>query len=225
MPGADADAVLVEDRREIVRVHAVHGERDHAGPLVGWRSVHLDAGDLRQRIGNERGERHLVRAHAGHAERREVVARGGHPDGVGRVRRPRLEFVWQHVPRRAVVVHELDHVAARLVRWHLLEQRAPSNQAAGAHRPAHLVPAERIEVDSERREVHGEVRRRLRAVEHDHRVRGVLAHHRGDLAHRVDRPDGVRHVRERDDLHPRRELRAEVVEVEPLVRRQLHDLQ
>ena len=105
-----------------------------------------------------------------HPDAAQIVARRGEANGVAHVRRARLELVREHVPRRALVADELDHVAARLIRRHRLEQRAPAHETADAHRAEHLVAAERVEVDAERIEIEREVRRGLRAVAHDHRA-------------------------------------------------------
>ena len=90
---------------------------------------------------------------------------------------------------RALDANRLDHVAAAHERVHLLEQLAATVEDAGAGGPQHLVPAERIEVASERAHVDALVRRALRPIDQHGRAGGL-----GPLDHVIDRVDGAEGV-------------------------------
>ena len=87
--------------------------------------------------------------HSIHSDLVEILHRGGEPDCVSGVRGSSLELVREDVPRCPIVVHELDHVTAGLIRWHLLEHLALADQPADSHRAKHLVSAESVEIDAE----------------------------------------------------------------------------
>src|SRR5207342_1988556 len=89
---------------------------------------------------------------------------------------------------------------------------AAGPQGAGAGRAAHLVAGEGVEVATDRCDVDRTVRCGLRAVHRgdDAAPAGFAA----DLAHRVDRAEHVGDVRQREDLHLRRQQRVKRIEVE-----------
>src|SRR5438105_761694 len=126
----------------------------------------------------------------------------------------------QHIPRSAVVVHKLDHVAARLVRRHLLEQLALADQAADSHRAEHLVAAESVEVDAERVEGNREMGSTLCAIADQDRVR-LLAHEANDLVDRIDGSDRIRNMIERDDFGLLAEQVTQKIEIDSSIRCQL----
>ena len=76
-----------------------------------------------------RGQRALVRAHALHAELRQVVDGRAQADRLGDRRRAGLELVRQLVPADRLEVDRGDHVAAGQERLHLLEQLARGRAA------------------------------------------------------------------------------------------------
>ena len=97
-------------------------------------------------------------------------------------------------------------------RRHRLEQLAPRPQRARAHRGQHLVAAERVEVGAQLLDVHRHVRHGLGAVDEDEGAGGVG--HLDDLADRVDRPERVADVGERDELGLEAEQHLEDVEAQ-----------
>ena len=195
-----------------------HREAHNAAALLGWRTVYPNPVDLREPLRCQASQRPLVREHVVHPDSIEVLTCGGQPDGVGHIRRSRLELVRQHIPGRLAVAHELDHVAPELVRPHRLEDSASADKSPDAHRTTHLVSAERIEIDVEVIETDTQVRGALRPVTHHQCVGGPRDAH--DVAHRIQRPHGIRHVVERDDLRARTHERAQRLEVDALIVRE-----
>src|SRR5439155_27237323 len=140
-----------------------------------------------------------MRQHSIHSDVVEVFDRRSETDGVRRVGSPRLELERQNIPRRTFVVHELDHVAARLIRRHLLEHFALSNKAADSHRPQHLVTTEGVKVDAQRIERNGKVWGALRAVADEYSI-SFLSYQSSDLGYRIDCSQGIRDVIECDNF-------------------------
>ena len=97
-----------------------------------------------------------------------------------------------------------DHVAAALVRRHRFEQLCLAVEHADAGGPEQLVPGEGVEIAVERLHVDLHVRHGLRAV-HQHRNVPRGAPCSIISAHRIDRAERVRDVRER---HQPRALRS-----------------
>ena len=112
-----------------------------------------------------------------------------------------------------IAVHVLDHLAAALVRRHLVQEGLPAPQCANPGRATHLVPGEGVEVAPERLNVDGEVGRALGAVQDVCRVR-CFTDKGADLPHRIDRAEGVRHVGQGDDPGSRSQQGCQVVQVE-----------
>ena len=81
-----------------------------------------------------------------HAERFEVVDRGGEPGGLGDRHRARLELPRHLVGHVAVLAHVEDHLATTEERRHRLEQLGTRPEAADAARAEHLVAGESDEV-------------------------------------------------------------------------------
>ena len=79
-----------------------------------------------------------------------------------------------------------------------LQQLTPSVQDPDPGRPVGLVPGPGVEIGVDRLQVDGQLRDRLRAVDHNHRAGLVRA--RRDLLHWVDRPEHVRDVNHRQQL-------------------------
>ncbi len=84
MPGANTDAVLVEDRLEIVRVDVAECEADGAAADIRVEgAVDRQAVDGGQPFEGVSGDLDLVLADFLHADRREVVDSRSEPDGFG----------------------------------------------------------------------------------------------------------------------------------------------
>ena len=140
----------------------------------------------------------------------------GEADGCRGIGRARLELVRHLRPCRILEFDPVDHFAAAVVRRHCLEQIQPSPEHTNAHRAAHLVAGEGVEVAAERAHVHLHVRCTLRAIHEQQRTRAV--HLFGDLRDRVDRAERVGHVLKRNEPRLLVQQRIELVEaVPPLV--------
>jgi hypothetical protein len=93
-----------------------------------------------------------------------------------------------------------DHASAALPRGQLCQQVVTAVHRTDAGRAEDFMPGEDVEVGAERGHVDGQVRNRLRPVDHDSNAARL-----GHRDHRVDRQDsteGVGDVAERDDLRP-----------------------
>ena len=121
MPGAHAHAVLIENRREIVRMNFIHRKTHHATATLGHRPVHFAPRHLRQLCDRVLEQRFFVRAHAVHSKRLEVFRRRTQPDGVGCIGCSGLELVGHHIPGTVAIVHPLNHVTTKLIRRHCFE--------------------------------------------------------------------------------------------------------
>ena len=147
-----------------------------------------------------------------HADGGQVVGGDAQPDGVADGRGPRLELPGDLVEVAPPEMDLADHLATGEERRHRFEQLAPRPQRPGAHRPEHLVAAERVEVGPERLDVDRHVRHGLGAVDEDEGTGRVG--HVDHVADRVDRPERVRDVGEGDQLRAQAEQHLEHVEPE-----------
>src|SRR5580692_11259349 len=127
MPRPYRDALLVEDRRHVVRMDVREVERYHASSVLRvGRAVDLQVRDARHLVEGVPEELHLVPPDLLHTEGVEVIDRDAEPYGVGDVGRPRLELVGDVVPTRPVEVDLLDHVTAALEWVHRVEEFSPA---------------------------------------------------------------------------------------------------
>ena len=158
------------------------------------------------------GDLLLVCPHGVHPQRLQVVDGGAERHLLGDVHGAGLELVGDRVPRRVVVVDLADHLAPAEERIHLLEELALGVQPAGGRRAEHLVPAEREEVAVQLGDVDGAVGNELRPVDEDHGADGV----RGldEVAQRRQRPEGVRHPGDGEDLRALRQQRFQARQVQ-----------
>ena len=146
--GAHADVLAVEELGDVVRVHAVDLEGDHAAARVGvGRAETRDAGDLGEPLERVGGQLALVCADALHAERGEVVDGGAEPDGLGDRRRAGLELPRQLVPGRALAARRVGSCRRRpgTGASRSSSSRAPV-QHADARRAERLVAGPGVEV-------------------------------------------------------------------------------
>src|SRR5437879_4761931 len=114
MTRANADAVAIEDRRQIVGMNVAVREWNDAGPMVAW-SVDGHALDLGEPLNGDPGKRGLVLGNAVHPQLLQVSDRSTEADRRFDVRRPTLELVRDLVPGRVVVPDPLDHFATAMV--------------------------------------------------------------------------------------------------------------
>src|SRR5687767_12521238 len=113
MAAAHADAFGVEDGGEVVRVHAVDLEGDHAGAgRAGLGTDDAKAVDLAQLLDGVGGEHVLVLGDLVDAGQPDVVDGRAETDDPADVRRARLELPGNLVPSGMVPLHLADHVAA-----------------------------------------------------------------------------------------------------------------
>ncbi len=131
------------------------------------------------------------------AEIGHVVERRAQADGAGDVRCAGLELVGQVVVGRFFEAHAADHVAAALVRVHLLQQLAFAVQHADARGTEDLVSGERVKIRIQGLHVDGQMRCRLGAVEQHHGA-GVVGRF-DDGFDRIDRAERVGYVHHGDD--------------------------
>src|SRR6201988_2947587 len=111
MTRANTDAVAVENRREIVRMHVAVREWNHSGAMLA-RAVHIHAFDLRKPF--DRGLRQLLLMgrHVLLPECLEIGDGSGEPDGRLDVGCAPFELVGDAVPARAVIPDPFDHLPA-----------------------------------------------------------------------------------------------------------------
>jgi hypothetical protein len=200
VPGPDAHAVAGEDLGDVVRVHAVHRERDkRAAGIRLTRPQDVQALDPVQALERVRGQRALVRADLLHADALQEADRGAQSRRLGDRRRARLELPRQLVEARGVEVDRADHVAAGQERRHRLQDLAAPVEHTEAGRAVGLVRGPHVEVGADRAHVDRELRHGLRAV--DQRGRAGPAGAASDLGHGVDRAQDVGHVDGPDEPH------------------------
>src|SRR5438105_9018718 len=110
MPGANADSIAIEDRRQIVRMNVAVREWNDARPMVSW-SVDGDALDLREPFDRDPRQRGLVLGDPLHSQLVQIGDRGGEPDCRLHVGRPTFELVRDLVPGRAIIPNPFYHFA------------------------------------------------------------------------------------------------------------------
>ena len=171
-----------------------------------------DARNLREEAFGPLAQPLLVGGDRLHAEGVEVVGGRRQPHRAGDVRRAGLELGRGIRVGGPLDPHAADHLAAALVRRESLQQVLPAPEDADPGGAVHLVPGHGVEVAAQVRRRDAQVRGRLRPVHHHERA--VLPRRRRHLPHRVHRPQRVRDMHQRDDLHAGRQPAPEVVEVE-----------
>ena len=101
---------------------------------------------------------------------------------------------------RTIQLDRLDHLTPTLIRRHRLQQLRPTPQNADPGWPAHLVAAKRIKVTTQFAHVDRQVRRRLRTIHQQKRVRSMNRFRY--LFDRIDRANAVRDMGHRNQLRP-----------------------
>ena len=146
-----------------------------------------------------------------HAERGEVVDRGGEPDGLDDRLGSGFELPRHVVGGETVDADVTDHLATTEERRHRLEQFVAGPQGTDAARAEELVRGERDEIRVPRLDIGAHVRHVLARVDqHECVVRVGRVGERPDL---VDGAEHVRHRADREQLGPVEQL-VEVREVE-----------
>ena len=210
--GADGNAGTVQHLGHVVGVDARDVEWDDPAPQPGIeRAVQVHIRVLGHQLDQGIADQlELVLADAAHAQCAEVV-RGRAEADLGRdVRRPGLELPGDLVELGPAEVDFSDHLAAGQERGHRLEQLPAGPQRTRAGRGEHLVPGEDVEVGADRLDVDRHVGHGLGAV-HEDECAGLVGHP-GHFRDRIDGPERVADVGERDEL--RLELQEDLEDIE-----------
>src|SRR5262249_31612565 len=115
--GPHRDAGTVDDGGDIVRMRALHLERDDR-TLVGGVAEDADRVDLSESLMRVGDKTALMRLDARLADRADVVERGAEPDRLHDARRAGLEAVRRLAIGDAVLKDLADHLAAAVERRH-----------------------------------------------------------------------------------------------------------
>ena len=206
VPGANGDAVHVEDLRDVVRMDAFDVERDDSRAPVRRRPVADEARHVGKPLERVDEQLALVLLDRSDADIGDVVDRGAESHGFRDRLRSGLELVRQLAPGRLLERDRPDHVTAEVERRHRLEQLRPAPERTDARRAAHLVGGESEEVAVELLDVDRVVWSSLRRVDdHD---RPLLVGPRGEPLDRIDRAERVRDEVVGDDLDLSRAARS-----------------
>ncbi len=162
--GAHRDARAVDDGRHVVRMRALHLERDDR-PLVLGGADDAQRIDLAQPVVGVVHERRFVAADARLADRSHIIDRGAEPDRLHDRRRAGLEFVRRLAIGDAVLEHFADHLAAAVERRHGVEMLVFAVQHADPGRAVKLVAGEDVEIAIDVAHVDVEMHGALRAVD------------------------------------------------------------
>ena len=162
--GAHRDAGAVDDRRHVVRMRALHLERDDRTLVLGGAedAQRIDLAQPVVRIVHQPG---FVGADARLADRRDIIDRGAEPDRLHDRRRAGLEFVRRLAVGDAVLEHLADHLAAAVERRHGGKMLVFAVEHADPGRAVKLVAGEGVKIAIDVAHVDVEMHRRLRAVE------------------------------------------------------------
>ena len=157
MTGANGDAVLIEDGRDVVWVDTVQGEGDKPGPFLRPRAKDAHTFDLRHLFIGVGGQSVLLLPDPIEPHFAEVVHCGAQADAFGDGRGAGLKLVGDGVPAAAAHFDFADHVAAAHEGGHDFKQFALAIEDADTRGPAHLVPAEDEKISVQRFHVDGHV--------------------------------------------------------------------
>ena len=217
MPGSHGNAGSIQHLGHVMRVDTRDVERDDPASESGIeRPVQVHVRVLRHQL--DQGvadELALVLADAAHAERGQVVRRYPEADLGRDVRSARLELPRDLVELGPPQVDLADHLAAGQEGRHRFKERATRPERARTRWAEHLVPGEDVEIGIDRLDIHRHVGHGLGAV-NEHQRPGLVSHP-GHLGDRIDRPERVRNVRERDELRLELEEDLEDIEAEQAI--------
>jgi len=136
--GPDGDSIAIEHRTDIMRMDTLEHKREHAH-LLARSSDQSQAWNRTEQLCAITKQFLFVRCGAIDAYSRDVLQRGAEPNDSGDMRRTCLELVRQFVVDRLLESDGADHVAASLVRRHLLQQLLTSVQNTDARRAEYLM--------------------------------------------------------------------------------------
>ena len=168
VPGAHGDAEAVEQCAHVEVVDVAHEEAHH-GVFVGSLADESHAGDAGQLLHAVACEVVLMGGDAVDTDALDIV--DGHSQSAGGdiVGCAGLELQRRALEGGVRETHRVDHLAAALIGWHLVEPPLLAVEDADARGAVHLVAAEGEEVAVEGLHVDAHVRGALGAVdEHGH---------------------------------------------------------
>src|ERR1051325_9400571 len=164
MAGTNGDALLVEDRADVVRMDALDSEGENAG-LLSRRADNGHPGN----IGQTRGrifEKLVFIFRRGHEiDRIDIVYCSPKPNTCSNCGCPGLEFLGYRRKCRSLKAHTSYHAATGLVWRHLVEPFAFAIDNPASCRSEHLVAGERKKVAIEILHVDRKMRDALRGVD------------------------------------------------------------
>src|SRR5215831_14975265 len=137
MAGSHGNTVAIQNGSDIVWMDSVEHEGKHPDFLAG-SAEYPKARDRAQQFCPVRQQFSFVSGRAPEPNPREVFQRGAESDGPRNMGRTRLEFVRQFVIGRLFKRDGTDHVTARLIRGHPVEQLLTSVENTDAGRPEYL---------------------------------------------------------------------------------------
>ena len=184
---------------------------------------HMHVRDLFHLVQGQRAEGVFAALDRSEADGPDVFDRHRQPHSPAGVDGAGLELVRRGGVGRAVAADRLDHLAAVEERRHFVEQFAPAVQHADAHRRQHFVTGKGEKIDAEVPDVHGLVRRALRAVGDEDRA--VAAAQFGKSFEIVFHAQHVGNVRHRRQPRARRQRRGERFRRQGAVRRAVGEFQ
>ena len=193
---ADGNAHLVNQRADIKRMQTVDVEGDDGG-LVRRGAVNAEAFHRAELFRAVLQQLLFPCRNRVTTQPLDVLDGGLQPDNVADGRGTRLKLERQFVVGRLLERHVLDHLAAALIRGHLVEPLLLAVKDADAHRGVHLVAGKTVEVTVKLLDVHGNVGHGLRTVHQHGDVAGVCR--TDDRLHGVDRAERVGDVADGHD--------------------------
>jgi len=209
---------LVEEHRDVVRVHPIHGEREdaRAHPGVGG-AEEVDAGLPRERRRHAGVDRVLLGLDRVEPNPREVVETGMGADDPGVILEARLEPVGRGSQRMSLERRPLHRFPSEEERSQLRERFEGTRQHPGPGRAEHFVGRHRVEVHSHPVELNLLMGRGLTAVEQDQGPAVVRPF--GDLPDRKRVTVQVRGMEQAHQTDPERKPLLQLGRVEaPVVR-------
>src|SRR5437867_12706325 len=131
MAGPYGNAIPIEDGADVMRVDAFQHDRKHAD-LFASGPDQSQTWNCRQHFCPIHQQFSFVSGSAIESDLRDVLQCGTKSDRTGNMRRTRLELIWQFIKSRLFESDGTDHVAACLIRRHLVEQVLPAVQNTNA---------------------------------------------------------------------------------------------
>ena len=204
--GANGDALLVQQGRDVVCMRAVHREGDDAA-LARGAALDADPVEALEPAGGVVQQGVLLTDQVCPVKGREVVKCSPEADGLHNGRRPGFEAHGGLAVGDTVLVHLVDHFAATAPGRKAVGPLARHVEHADARRPVEFVSGSDIEIAAEVLDIHRRMHRGLAAVEKDRNAPGVGQ--TNDVSGGRQCTQHVRHVGHGDQTHARCQHRFE----------------